>query len=89
MRADCTVELGYFNVPKLLGKTGFDRAEWNVAVLEEADERARQVIRDIREEVFDPAPGPTPNYFEEFAAICMDNVFSAPALADDDEGGSA
>jgi ATP-dependent helicase/nuclease subunit B len=86
---DCAVQLGYFNLPKQLDKTAVDLAEWDNSVLEDADEQARWVIRRLRAAVFEPPTRPAPKYSEDFAAICLDNVFSGPALGGDDEGGQA
>jgi len=87
--ANCTIELAYFNLPKQLDKTAVVRAEWDGASLMEADEVARQVVRRISSAEFWPPTYPAPDYAEEFAAICLDNRLSSPALGDDDEGAGA
>jgi ATP-dependent helicase/nuclease subunit B len=86
---DCTVQLGYFNLPKQLDKTEVAVAEWDDAALLDAEETARRVIRELRSGVFWPPVNPAPKYSDDLAAICLDNVLSGPALGDDDEGGPA
>ena len=49
-----------------------------------ADEVARQVIRQLLAEDFAKLRRPPPPYSEEFAAICLDNVYNGPDLAEDD-----
>jgi CRISPR/Cas system-associated exonuclease Cas4 (RecB family) len=83
-----TVQLGYFNLPKDLDQTRIELAEWDDGDLDSADECARQVIRGLRAEMFKPMTTPAPKFSEDFAAICMDNVYSAPGLTDDDKGGT-
>jgi ATP-dependent helicase/nuclease subunit B len=78
------VELGYFNIPKARDDTSIKVAVWNDALLEEADEIARRVIRNIRAEDFRKADQP-PKYSEDFAAICLENT-RAPTLAEDGDG---
>jgi hypothetical protein len=86
--ADVSVELGYFNLPKQRDKTGVVLASWDDATLESADAKAKEVIRKLRDKVFwRPEYNPVPAFSEDFAAICLDNVFSKPGLGDDDEGG--
>jgi ATP-dependent helicase/nuclease subunit B len=89
VRQDCRVELGYFNLPKNLADTKVACADWDEAMLAEADEVARTVIRSLRAEKYDFVPGSAPKYGDEFAAICLDNTLSAPALTEDDPGGQA
>jgi hypothetical protein len=82
-----TVELGYFNLPKALDETGVALGGWDAAALEEADEEAHRVIRNLRDAVFwPPEYHPVPAFSEDLAAICLDGTYSAPALADDDAG---
>ena len=84
---DCTVQLGYFNLPKQLEATGISPASWDDSALREADDVAREVIRNLRAEVYEPMAWPAPKYSEALAAICLENRDEAPALADDDEEG--
>jgi len=87
--ADCTVELGYFNLPKQFEETKVAVASWDAATLEGADERAREVIRNLRNAIFWPPAYPAPDYSEDFAAICLDNLYSQPRLLDENHGGEA
>jgi ATP-dependent helicase/nuclease subunit B len=81
---DCKVQLAYFNLPKQTEKAGIEPAPWDEATLETAYERARQVIRDLRRDIFWKPTYPAPDFYEEFAAVCLDNVLGVPAVGDDD-----
>lgn len=85
--ADVAVELAYFNLPRNLDKTGVAVAVWDETILADADEKARQVIRDVRDEKFWPPTYPAPDYYEDLAAICMDNVKAGPVLNLEENGG--
>jgi RecB family exonuclease len=87
--SDCTVELGYFNLPKSLDEVGVVTAGWDDALLAGADELARDVIRKLRDEVFGPITYPAPKFCEDLAAICLDNVMNRPPLDDGVQGGAA
>ncbi len=69
------LEFGYILLPKDVSKTGFAMADWTAADIEEADEVARNVIRNIRRGVFWPPADPPPPFSDELACICQDNVF--------------
>lgn len=69
------VQLGYVLLPKDVDKVGFCMAQWTDADLAAADEVARQVVRNIRDEQFWPPTDPPPDFSAEFAAICQDGVF--------------
>ncbi len=69
------VVMGYILLPKKLDDVGFHSAAWTADQLTAADESAREVIRKIRGGVFWPPNPKPPQYSEEFAAICQDNVF--------------
>jgi RecB family exonuclease len=84
---NCRVELGYFNMPRQLKETGFVRAKWDDGALRTADETARAVIRRLREGCYWPPTCPPPPNSKEFAGICLENAFHAPALEDDNDGG--
>jgi len=86
---DCTVEVGYFNLPKELEELDYVRANWDDAALKDADEEAREVIRKLRREDFWPPAYPAPKYSKDFAAICLDSVRSRPDVSDADQGGAA
>ena len=79
------VRLGYIVLPKNPGAIGERLAEWSEADLDEADEVAKDVIRDIRREAFWP-PNANPRYFAEFSAICQDDLFGT-AMQDPGEPG--
>ncbi len=81
----CSVQLGYFNLPKHAGEAGVEIAKWDEELLESADAAARQVIRNLWKGVYLPLTSPPPKFFREFSAICLENTLP-PALADEDEG---
>ena len=83
------IALGYFNLPKQLDQTTVVAAEWDETTLETADEKARQVIRGLRNsEFWPPVYSPLPDYCEDLSAICLDNLRCPPNLDDDGNGGS-
>lgn len=44
-----TVEVGYFLLPSELDRTGVDLADWSETELADADEKAREVVRRVRQ----------------------------------------
>ena len=68
-------QLGYVSLPREIGKTGFQLADWNSAELALADQAAVKVVQQIRAGVFWPPTVPPPAFSEPFAAICQDQVF--------------
>ena len=84
--ADCTIELGYFNLPKTVDDTGVVVAPWDAAALDAADTVARSVIRNLINSVFGPAVYPPPEYSDDLAGICLDHVLGGPSCTDGDEG---
>lgn len=79
------VALGYIALSKDVSRIGLLQAEWSEAELEDADETARQVVRDIRGGKFWPPADTPPAFCEEFSAICQDGRFGAARVEDDDE----
>lgn len=77
-----TVTIGYILLPKSLDDVGFSAASWTPEQLKSADDTARQIIRDLRKAVFWPPNPQPPQYSEDLAAICQDNVFEK-ALAEE------
>jgi hypothetical protein len=69
------VQLGFVLLPKDVTKVTFCLAHWSDAELAQADEIARDVVRKIRDGHFWRPTEPPPDFFEEFASICQDNVF--------------
>jgi hypothetical protein len=88
MPADCTVEVAYFNLPKTEIETAVCVATWDDSMFADADDEARRVVRGVRNGVFWPPVYPAPDHSEDFAAICLDNLLSGPALNEDIEGGA-
>jgi ATP-dependent helicase/nuclease subunit B len=84
--APTRIDLAYFNLPRQLDETALKLAEWDDAMLADADAVAHRVAAQICAEDFWPPTEPPPAFSEELAAICLDNVLAAPAIADGDEG---
>jgi RecB family exonuclease len=70
-----SVALGYVVIPKDVSRTGELLANWTGDDLSSADATAEDVVRSIRRGEFDSLTTPPPAFFEEFAAICQDDVF--------------
>jgi ATP-dependent helicase/DNAse subunit B len=70
------IGLGYITLSKGTSRIGFSQAEWSDADLEQADQRAYEIVRAVRNEHFWPPADPAPDFFEEFSAICQDRVFA-------------
>ncbi len=70
------VELGYICLPKDTSRTGHLLAEWSDEDLDDADLAAEEVVRRVRNSDFWPRTEPPPNFFEEFAVICQDNLLT-------------
>ena len=85
---NATLQLAYFQIPREWDEAAVTVAEeWNDAVLKEADNIAREVIEGIQAEEFWPPTVPAPDYFAEYAAICLDNL-EVPSVTDEHEGAS-
>jgi hypothetical protein len=67
-------ELGYVLLPRELTKVTFAMASWSEELLLDADEKARSVVRDVRQQRFWPPTYP-PAFADEFRGICQDDVF--------------
>jgi len=79
------IEVGYVSLPKDVTKTGFLIADWHHQDFETARDTAKEVIRNIRREVFWPPAKPAPKFSEMYSAICNDRQIR---LSDDDENGN-
>jgi len=55
------VQLGYILLPRDLEATGAVMAEWDADALEAAEEKAREVVRELRKGVFPYDPS-SPSY---------------------------
>lgn len=81
------IQLGYVNLPRDLSAIGAKMAEWSTDDLHHADERAREVIAQIRAGVFWPPTPAAEVVGGDFAAICQDYLLGigkpldAPAVA--------
>lgn len=68
------LELGYILLPKDLQRVEYCFAKWTEDELQEAERRAADIVRAVREEKFWPPTDPPPDFFDEFAGICRDRV---------------
>ena len=83
--ADAKVQLAYFQLPRESDEATVAVAgEWTDALMAEADGVAREVIAAILAEEFWPPTVPAPDLFEEYAAICLDNL-QVPSVMDEEE----
>jgi hypothetical protein len=71
--------LGYFNLPKERKEAGVSEAAWDQAMLEEAQETARWVVRQVRAQVFWPPAEPA-KYSDPYQRICADRVMQRQTL---------
>ena len=69
------LRLGYITLSKDTSRIDFLEAQWSEADLEQADQRAYEIVRAVRSEHFWPPTDPPPDFSEEFAGICQDRVF--------------
>jgi len=67
--------MGYVLLPKNLDEVGFVAVDWSREMLLTADEKAREVIRQLRQATFWPPAEHPPQYSDDLAGICQDNVF--------------
>lgn len=80
------VKLGYILLPAKVADTKFALANWSEANLKAADEAAREVIRNVRNEVFWPPADPFPyQNFDDFAAIVQQGVFGRAPFVTEEE----
>ena len=82
---DGPVDLGYIVLPKSLGDVGGHLAEWNEAELDSADERAADVVRGVRSQIFWPPASPPPAFSEMFGGICQDAQFGGLAFGAEED----
>ncbi len=69
------LQLGYVLLPKEIGQTGAEMADWDDEMLAAADEKALQVAGDIVAGKFWPPQQPVSGYASDFAAICQEQAF--------------
>ncbi|MCA9117025.1 MAG: PD-(D/E)XK nuclease family protein, partial [Planctomycetaceae bacterium] len=75
------VVLGYIALPKDVSRTGDLLADWTADDLDHADQTAAEVIRGVREQRFWPRSLDPPPFSEEYAAICLDGLYSHTVAA--------
>ena len=73
------VELAYFNLPRRPEEFKLHGAEWTEDEVDEAVEKARDVIRRVRNRVFWP-PGDPSHYGDEFSRLCADHALNRTEL---------
>lgn len=71
---DAAVELGYIVLPLDVKSAGLLLADWDTPTLESADEKAREIVRAIRNSEFWPPTSPPPDFSEDVAVICQDHA---------------
>jgi hypothetical protein len=74
---DAAVDLGYIVLPVDLKDVGLKLADWDDALLLEADLKAFEVIRGLREERFWPPTSPPPSFSDDVAPVCQDRAMAA------------
>ncbi len=62
---------------------GFCPAEKLLQMKESSDEEFRKIVRNLRSANFWPPADPPPEYSDDYAAICQDNVFERFLCADE------
>ncbi len=70
-------KLGYISIPKTVGGVQVQEAHWTDDDLTEADEQARNVVRNIWAENFWPPADTPPAFCEQLAAICQEGQFGS------------
>jgi hypothetical protein len=81
------IRLGYFNLPKKLEETSVALAEWDADTLQDATNAAKAAIAKILRNAFwPPEYNPVPEFCDDLAAICLDNVLGRRTLPDENEG---
>jgi ATP-dependent helicase/nuclease subunit B len=66
---------GFLLLPKRLEDIRFEVTGWTETEYQAAAEMARSILRQIRQSVYWPPNPIPPEYSEDFAAICQDQVF--------------
>jgi len=69
-----TLKLGYVLLSRDLDNIKFEEADFDHAMLKEADDLVLECIRKIRAGIFWPPTDPPPKFSDDLAAICQDNV---------------
>ncbi|MGL4594920.1 MAG: PD-(D/E)XK nuclease family protein [Thermoguttaceae bacterium] len=67
------IELGYISISSKMNQSYFKTAKWNSDDINDAIEKAKDIVRSIWNHKF-LKKEPPPLYGEDLAAICMDNV---------------
>ncbi len=75
------IQLGYIVLPKDTKNVKCMMADWTEQELKEADATAIDVATRILDEQFWPPADDDSMFFQEFSAICQDNVFDREVLA--------
>ena len=69
-----TLKLGYVLLSRDLDNIKFEEADFDPAMLQEADDLVFDCIRKIRKGIFWPPTDPPPEFSDDWAGICQDNV---------------
>jgi len=70
---DGPLGLGYIVLPKDVGKVGHHLADWSTAELKSADEKARWVVSQVRDQIFWPPVRPVPLAYRDYSAIYQED----------------
>jgi ATP-dependent helicase/nuclease subunit B len=76
-------EFGYVLLPKDLSLVGLSPADWSSEQLQEADEQAFEILRNIRDRKFEPSEK-TVRYEDDLSAICQDRRRAPPRVIGDE-----
>ncbi|MEW4489324.1 PD-(D/E)XK nuclease family protein [Thalassoglobus sp. JC818] len=75
-----TVKLGYVTLPKTESLIGAQLAEWTEEELKDADRVTRETASKILDGEFWVELEKTPDWYEQFSAICQDYIFEREAI---------
>ena len=78
--------LGYIALPEDSAKMDLLPASWSTAELDQADEDARDVVRQIWRGEFWPMKDLKTDIKDEFPEICMEGIFEKPASRNTQDG---
>jgi inactivated superfamily I helicase len=72
------VGMGYILLPRDLKKIAFAPAYWKPHELAQADLKAHEIVRNLRNKVFWPPNPQPPRFSGDYAGICRQDVFEKP-----------
>jgi ATP-dependent helicase/nuclease subunit B len=69
-------EVGYVLLGKDVSKIDTAMAKWSLEEKDSAVEAARNIVRNIRRNIFWPPTDPPPDFFAEFSGLCRDGLIA-------------